>query len=189
MLSPIYAIIPGVLVMLIAILVMYRKKKSAYRIVLFALFIIYITGVICVTFFPVDYVNVVDDNFDISLSTLKLIPFEMICNMVVSYEPFVPWVEIGGNILMTIPLGIMLPMILPGKKKLFYFLTFLAFTVSIESLQLFVGFLLGTFYRTADIDDVILNFTGAVIGFFIYKFIPEKVKQKFSCGQSKDTFL
>ena len=179
MIGIIYAIIPGILIMLITILIMYRRKKPASRIVLTAVFILYITGVICLTFFPVDYTDVVDENFDVFNNTIKLIPFEIITGMIQKYDLFVFMVEVGGNILMTIPFGLMLPLLIPEKKKVFYPLMFFAFTFGIESMQLLIGFLLGTFYRTADVDDIILNFTGAMIGFLIFRFLPVKLKEKF----------
>lgn len=42
---------------------------------------------------------------------------------------------------------------------------------------MFIGFAINNMYRNVDIDDVILNATGAFIGFGIYKILPKSFKQ------------
>ena len=75
------------------------------------------------------------------------------------------------NILLFIPLGFFLPLTL-GKFRTFKQTTLsaLGLTCCIEFSQYFIG-------RSADIDDVITNFIGAVIGYGIYK-IAEKLLQQ-----------
>lgn len=69
-----------------------------------------------------------------------------------------------GNIIIFIPMGYILPHY-SIKLKLFgrFVLTVFLITLSIEIIQLFT--LLGMF----DINDIILNLIGAVIGFFLVK--------------------
>ncbi len=179
MISEIYPVCIGLTAVAITIFYLRYKKTNPWRIFLWAAFILYLTGVICVTLFPMDYTNTVHEDFIIWENTLKPIPFNVISQMFHEKILIYILVQIGGNILMTIPLGIMLPLLRPGKKKWFYPLFFLCFTVAIESSQLLIGALLRTFYRTTDIDDVILNFTGAMIGMLIYRLLPQKFKQRF----------
>ncbi len=75
------------------------------------------------------------------------------------------------NILLFIPLGFFLPLTL-GKFRTFKQTTLsaLGLTCCIEFSQYFIG-------RSADIDDVITNFIGSVIGYGIYK-IAEKLLQQ-----------
>jgi glycopeptide antibiotics resistance protein len=73
-----------------------------------------------------------------------------------------------GNILMFIPFGILIPILntkYDDLKKIFW--TALLCSAIIETIQ----FLSMSFniYRYVDIDDVILNTTGAVIGYALYK--------------------
>ena len=178
MISEIYAVIPGIVIMTIVLIINYRKKVTLLHAVLTALFILYITGVICVTLFPINYSDKVSPGFNIMIDKLKLIPFEVITKMFTQYGLFVSLVQVGGNILMTFPLGVMLPFVMPDRKKIFYPLCFLMFTFAIEATQFLLGYVLNTFYRTADIDDIILNFTGAMLGYLLYKIIPDKIKQK-----------
>lgn len=76
-----------------------------------------------------------------------------------------------GNIIMFIPAGIIMPFIFKKTKRFFWALLggFL-FTLCIESLQ-FILCLAGMCMREFDVDDLILNTFGAVIGHIIYRLI------------------
>ena len=73
-----------------------------------------------------------------------------------------------GNILLLLPLGLILP-ILWSKFRDFRKTVFIGIVVSvaIELLQLIFSYL-GLGYRSTDIDDLILNTLGIVIGYIIY---------------------
>jgi glycopeptide antibiotics resistance protein len=75
--------------------------------------------------------------------------------------------QVIGNFIMLFPLGIYLPLLLKGLRRLsgFFAVLLISFLVSlgIEVLQL------ATSYRSTDIDDVILNTMGACLGFIIYQ--------------------
>ena len=74
--------------------------------------------------------------------------------------------QILGNFVMLLPLGIYLPLL---YKKISGFipvlLVSLLVAILIEVLQL------ATSFRSVDIDDVLLNTSGAVVGFILYKII------------------
>jgi glycopeptide antibiotics resistance protein len=72
--------------------------------------------------------------------------------------------QIVGNFIMLMPLGFYFPM-LYKKLSHFFIVLFVCFFVSftIELLQLV------TSYRSADVDDVLLNTSGAFAGFIVYK--------------------
>lgn len=72
-------------------------------------------------------------------------------------------IELAGNILLFIPAGWLLPRLFKAMRKFFPFLLTCALSiVFVESLQLFT--LLGRF----DVDDIILNISGMLIGYIIY---------------------
>jgi glycopeptide antibiotics resistance protein len=74
--------------------------------------------------------------------------------------------QVLGNFVMLLPLGIYIPLLFPRLSVFFkVFIVCLLVSVSIELMQLI------TSYRSTDIDDVILNTSGAVIGYVIYKMI------------------
>ncbi len=71
-------------------------------------------------------------------------------------------VNIAGNIVMFLPWGMGLPLLWKKNQKILK-VTFMSvlLPVVIEFLQLFIG-------RSVDIDDVILNFTGGMLGGLLY---------------------
>jgi glycopeptide antibiotics resistance protein len=77
--------------------------------------------------------------------------------------------QVVGNFIMLLPLGIYLPLLYKRLRRFsgFFAVLFLCLFVSIgiELLQLI------TSYRSADIDDVILNTLGGCLGFIIYQCI------------------
>ena len=78
--------------------------------------------------------------------------------------------NIIGNFFLFMPLGVLLPVIfsrINSAKQMA--VIFLITAVSIELIQLVLR-RFGT-YRTADIDDVILNTTGGILGWLIYAYI------------------
>lgn len=78
-------------------------------------------------------------------------------------------IELFGNILMFIPAGWLLPRIFTPMRKFFIFLLTCLLTIFfIEALQLLT--LLGRF----DIDDVILNISGMLIGYILYALTVKK---------------
>ena len=78
-------------------------------------------------------------------------------------------IELAGNILLFIPAGWLLPRLFKAMRKFFPFLlTCVLSIVFVESLQLFT--LLGRF----DVDDIILNISGMLIGYIIYAITAKK---------------
>jgi glycopeptide antibiotics resistance protein len=70
--------------------------------------------------------------------------------------------QLAANIVMFIPFGLLLPMTNEKMNKLWKTALFvLFFTVLIETLQFFMG-------RSADIDDVIMNFIGGILGYLLF---------------------
>ena len=168
MLSELYEVAAGLLVMAVVCAVMIKKKCQNDRVLLTAVFILYMTGLFAVTLFPVMYDHSLMSFANTPQRCIRLVPFEFMREAFGrTYIFYVP-VQLGGNFVMTIPFGILLPMLLKDKKPLLYILLFFLLPVFIETTQLTVGALLGTFYRTTDVDDVILNFSGAMAGYGIY---------------------
>lgn len=78
--------------------------------------------------------------------------------------------QLAMNIVMFIPWGFLLPVVFPGQRKfsstvLTVFLT----TFTIEALQLCMG-------RSADIDDVIMNTFGGVLGYSLFALLNRTFK-------------
>jgi glycopeptide antibiotics resistance protein len=74
--------------------------------------------------------------------------------------------QVIGNLVMLLPLGIYIPLLFPKLSGFFrVFIICLLVSISIELMQLI------TSVRSTDVDDVILNTSGAVIGYIIYRFL------------------
>ncbi len=102
------------------------------------------------------------------------IPFHTITLFLRSLmPPYRPWLIRGaitnllGNILLFIPLGLLPPLLWSWTRKLWKTLLLAAgIMTAIELLQMFL--LVGT----CDVEDLILNVSGAAIGYGIYKLCP-----------------
>jgi glycopeptide antibiotics resistance protein len=68
------------------------------------------------------------------------------------------------------PFGVFLPVIWPERRSLISVVAAgLAISLAVETLQLALSLLVGTPYRVADIDDVIINVLGVALGYGCYR--------------------
>lgn len=95
----------------------------------------------------------------------NIIPFKTITNYIryYKYAGFTVWFfNLFGNIIAFIPFGLLLPLL--GRKTAGIISTTLAafvFSLLVEIVQLYTG--LGTF----DVDDIVLNIIGCIIGYIL----------------------
>lgn len=94
---------------------------------------------------------------------VNLEPFHTICNYVIYYRrtgSFVSVANLLGNVVILIPLGVLLPVMFRPMRHFWTFLPLAALTAcGVE----YVQWLTAT--GTADVDDSILNFAGAALGY------------------------
>ena len=157
----------------------HRKINSTgFREFLLSLFAGYLAFLVIMLFTPNSYIansgiNLTNENFDfvgnfkdrISSGAwgVNLVPFRTIRNYV-KYSGFLhTMINIFGNIIIFVPFGILLAEIFPKTRNILKILgiTF-ATSFFVEFIQFFIG-------RSVDIDDLILNLLGSVIGYFIWK--------------------
>lgn len=141
------------------------KKKSLTYILFFSVFYIYILQVINLTQFPI----IIHDENNASSVTeaisnnVYLIPFQGGFNL--SYFMSTP---VLLNILMTIPFGFGVNFIAKTSLGKIIFMG-VCLGVMIELLQ-FIVLIVNLFHlRLVMIDDVIFNFIGVMIGYFVFK--------------------
>ncbi|WP_066087143.1 VanZ family protein [Neobacillus novalis] len=141
------------------------------------LFVLYLLMVVSVTLFPLALW--IDFNFEQIKYGLNLIPLISIIKdfskIGIAYDGDSAFMigliirNVGGNILLLMPLGVLAPFISkkfkPMKKSV---LLALLVSISIEFIQ-FIELLAGGRGRTVDVDDVICNVIGASLGYLIYK--------------------
>lgn len=98
------------------------------------------------------------------LGTANFMPFRTI-KMYIDYAYKLNSVEnLAGNILVFVPFGFLFPFVArEGEKFHVMFLNAFIFILGIETFQLFSAF--GAF----DVDDILLNCLGAVLGYGIYR--------------------
>ena len=87
-----------------------------------------------------------------------------------SFTSILFYKNVLGNVLLFIPFGYFVNYILKNRKFIIGTTLTLITSLSIELIQMNIG-------RSFDIDDIILNLTGGIVGYFIYKIL-YNIKEK-----------
>lgn len=135
----------------IAYLLKYHEKFKFYEEMLKLGFIIYIMSLFYVVTFQ-----------DVSWSTSNFIPFKEVFRYQIFSERF--FRNVVGNLIMFMPYGFFVSYFLRLDKKKTIFIMSLLVSVTIEITQLIIG-------RVFDVDDIMLNVCGGILGYFVYRFI------------------
>ena len=128
-----------------------KKKFHLYKDLFFFSFILYL-------FLLFELVA----STDVESFSNNFIPFKEIMRYDLSSGLF--YKNVIGNVLLFVPFGYFVSDIINNKKLILSMFITLVTSVSIEVIQMNIG-------RSFDIDDIILNFVGGIIGYGIYKFI------------------
>lgn len=161
------------------------RRKRTIQVFLF-LSVTYIIIVLCILVFCrssqlAEYGRSYDSYPDFLVRNIQLVPFTTIQEMlklsvnrnVSIYARSLAAINVIGNIVIFLPVGVLFPIAIARLQKLKqYFVFTVLLTLCIELLQLFTA--RGAF----DIDDVLLNCVGALIGFAIYKGSLRKLDKK-----------
>lgn len=132
----------------ITYLITKHKKFQLHKELIYLISIIYILCLFHVVTFQ-------DNNYGVS----NFIPFKEIFRYEFGSAKFMK--NIVGNIMLFIPYGFIASYLLKNKKfSVITILTIIA-SLTIETVQYYIG-------RVFDIDDIILNLVGGIIGFLIY---------------------
>lgn len=142
--------------------------------ILYLIFICYIVGLFNLVLVPINFWNIIWYNIFYNFNEN---PFAGIFDFSYNFIPTIYKIIIGeyalgswvktmiiGNIFMFVPMGILLSLCLKNinKKKMFKYAILIP--LAIEAMQLVVG-------RSFDIDDLLMNFLGIVIGYFIVELV------------------
>lgn len=126
------------------------------------LFLAYLAFLLALTFYPFDGFAG-SEPVDLRLQAFRTINFAL--RKGVGSSQFLVLI---GNLLAFVPLGLLLPVVLNRRSLLLVVLAGLGLSVAIEAGQLAISMYLGFAFRTADIDDVIVNVAGAVLGYALF---------------------
>ena len=145
------------------------KKESLYLI-----FVCYIVGLFNLVLVPRNFWDIIWYNIFYNFNEN---PFAGIFDFSYNFIPTIYKIIIGeytldswgkamivGNFLMFIPMGILLSLCFENVNKKNIFKYAVLIPLAIEVLQLVVG-------RSFDIDDLVMNFLGIVIGYFIVELV------------------
>lgn len=142
--------------------------KKTCKIIESSVFVLYIFLLILVLFFR--YGRTPDTIAPLTIRlkySANFVPFKTIRSYinVIHRIPRVALLNVIGNLALFLPMGYLLPELIPAMRRPTRTLLFvIALIFAVECAQLLLG--LGSF----DVDDIILNFTGCVIGCTIYSF-------------------
>jgi glycopeptide antibiotics resistance protein len=146
----------GVPITGIAVFTLYRRGVAPWRLLVVVAFAVYLGGVASETLFPVELGGGAGVGH-LDLSTVHLEPFKLLADTDVQRR------QALLNVILGIPFGILVPLM--GHRRWWVVAILgLLFAVAIESLQLLEDLLAGSAYRTVDVNDVILNWLGVIIG-------------------------
>lgn len=149
-----------------------ESKRERMWSLIFFLYLLFLIKMIIFKY-PIEHMRAIVDTWqkDViweGLSTANFIPFKTIKMYIQYYDlpGLRSFSNLFGNVLIFIPVGVMLPMVHRASKNiLVLLLNALLFVVGIEVFQLFSNF--GAF----DVDDIILNCFGVLIGRCIYQIL------------------
>lgn len=101
-------------------------------------------------------------NTDVQGVSNNFIPFKEILRYKIGSKYFI-W-NVVGNIIMFVPFGLGISQYLNSKTVTKPAIITLITSTTIETVQMFIG-------RSFDIDDIILNFAGGILGYLLYKLL------------------
>jgi glycopeptide antibiotics resistance protein len=156
----------AMLLLLIALVFVWRKTKSKTYTLFFACFAYYILFALDKVFFPLPISGSYADNLQVNnarfIDNLNLIPFSF------GRGTFRSTVEtLVLNVLLTIPFGFGINFLMHIRARHFLWIA-PALGIILEATQLAISFLLGFIYRVIDINDVLMNMLGVWIGYALF---------------------
>lgn len=168
-----YEFITVIIPFLIVYVLLNRKQKSLPHFLLALIFALYIFAVYHLTNTGTLY-DLLRNDLTYTSEFANFVPFSMTIDSVGYIQ----------NILLFIPFGMLCPLFTKKSYGIVYIFTGFLFSLLIECSQLLNN-------RSSDVDDLIMNTSGAIIGYIIYKFILEKFigKGKIKCISALEPFI
>ena len=184
MLAPISSTIQGVInftwpMVIISVIIMVSFRicyliKSKEKLVLYKELSMLIFGIYILCLF-----QVVTFQDDVSWATNNFIPFKEIMRYNITSRLF--FKNVVGNMIMFLPFGFFVSYYLKSEKLTLPLFLILIASVSIEVVQLLIG-------RVFDVDDIILNILGGLLGYGIY-YVLRRIGERLPNFVRKEWFL
>lgn len=139
-----------------------KSRRIIRQTIVWIIFIIYISGLVYFLFFAERYGRQEVHGYRYNLEPFAEIKRYLQYYKTIGIEHFM--LNIIGNVLAFVPYGFCVPLLSSACSKRFFtvLLSGLLFTFSIETVQLIMR--VGSF----DVDDIILNTTGVILGYILF---------------------
>ncbi|MBC6309615.1 VanZ family protein [Listeria sp. FSL L7-1582] len=153
-----------------------RKKEPIEKIVFKSCMFMYVTGVVGYTMFPIMTNSMLIEDTRIlrdGATGINIIPFATVWDIYIysgDLDVSQAIFQVVANMIMFIPLGCLYPLCSMYKvswKRMF--LLALTLSMSIELLQLLQNILYQAAFKYVDIDDLIWNVSGGMIGYALFR--------------------
>jgi glycopeptide antibiotics resistance protein len=159
--------------LILGLVISYCRKRGWFYLLGLALMGFYLLAVIGILFFPIPVpenwpTNLTWGDTLLSLSQVNLIPFNYGSMFLHSTSFYTSFRDIIGNILLTIPFGFGICFLIPLRNKQ-VLLTAVGVGLTLEGIQLLMKLILGVFFHSVDINDVLMNALGVLVGAGLYR--------------------
>lgn len=146
-----------------------QGKISGRRFSYWMIFSVYLAGVASLTLFPLPVQrSLIDDVIrEQHGEQHNFIPFKLLLDTVMSGQGEAFLIQVMGNVLLFVPLGIFVLVLYPMMKRRNVIMLGLLMSIGIESTQAIIGLFIGYNYRSFDVDDLWLNTLGTAFGVLI----------------------
>ena len=161
-----YPFFVGCGLLLLLLIRTWRRNHSWPQLLFLGLFWLYLMLAIRQTLFPIFPGDDWRQPVSAILARINLRPFYF--GGLFGLYPHIARLEIIGNILLTIPFGFGLPLVTRIKTRHLPWLL-LAGGFGFETAQLILNLVFGGNFRSVDINDVILNTAGTLIGYGLFQ--------------------
>ncbi len=185
--KPVAFLILYIIIILLFYFLHIRKKGySFFQVCISFFFIAYLICVFKETMLPIQFFK--EDLSQYDYRYYQLIPFKTILDVVSAHT----WkMQIIGNILLLLPLPFFISIFKKGNLRLSKALIYTLITsIGIEIVQLLINVITRVPNKVADVDDILLNTLGGLIGWLIYyiiskhRFYKINVMKQLNTGQS-----
>jgi len=157
----------------LGIIILAGKRRMPYlRTLVWVAFAVYVTEVLSRTLFPLPtQAQLIADMRIQQFGHHSFIPFRTIGGVLSRPDLSVALVQIGGNLLLFLPLGYFLPLLFRRMRRpRNALIAVFAATLAVEVVQLLLSSaVFGFVYKSFDVDDILLNLCGGLLGYALFK--------------------
>jgi glycopeptide antibiotics resistance protein len=163
----------GVVAVIVYLVIAFGRKRHIpirRQLLAFVLFV-YLLGVIAETLFPIPVspTELMLRHISRGQPFYNLVPFTTI-RFMIQQGGKVAFINLAGNVVLFIPFGFLIPLVFKNLNRASRIIPLgFAATFMVESCQLLISYTLDIFFRSFDVDDMILNTLGVIVGYVLLR--------------------